>query len=89
LRPRPSTTAKNICRFRTSTSSTSASRWCLDFAQEVLPDDVDDVRDIFSKRSAYADFKALIASRGLSGRINPFDDTLNQPSRSFGNGAVR
>jgi hypothetical protein len=25
----------------------------------------------------------------LSGRINPFDETLNQPSRSFGSTAAR
>jgi DNA-binding IclR family transcriptional regulator len=28
-------------------------------------------------------------AKALSGRINPFDDTLNQPSRSLSNAAAR
>ncbi|MQX75916.1 hypothetical protein [Sinorhizobium medicae] len=36
----------------------------LDFAREFLPDDVGDVREIFSKRGAYARFKDLLQRRG-------------------------
>ena len=36
----------------------------LDFAAEVLLDDFDEVRRIFSRRGAYAGFKALLARRG-------------------------
>jgi hypothetical protein len=35
----------------------------LDFASEFLPEDFDDVRRMFSKRGAYAKFKALLVRR--------------------------
>ncbi|WP_404924701.1 hypothetical protein [Mesorhizobium sp. ORM16] len=35
----------------------------LDFAREFLPDEVGDVREIFSKRAAYARFKNLLQRR--------------------------
>jgi hypothetical protein len=35
----------------------------LDFAREFLPNDFDEVRYIFSKRGAYAKFKALLTRR--------------------------
>lgn len=47
----------------------------LDFAREFLPDDVDDVRDFFSKRSAYPKFKALLARRGAVDRWHAFEAT--------------
>jgi len=36
----------------------------LDFASEFLPKDFAEVRRMFSKRTAYANFKALLARRG-------------------------
>jgi 2-hydroxychromene-2-carboxylate isomerase len=38
-------------------------RLVLDFARQFLPDDFDEVRQIFSKRGAYARFKDLLARR--------------------------
>lgn len=35
----------------------------LNFAREVLPDDFDEIRAIFSRRGAYQNFKALLARR--------------------------
>lgn len=35
----------------------------LKFAREVLPDDYDEVRDIFSRRGAYGNFRALVERR--------------------------
>jgi uncharacterized protein UPF0158 len=35
----------------------------LDFVDQFLPDDYDEVRQIFSRRGAYARFKALLARR--------------------------
>jgi hypothetical protein len=35
----------------------------LEFAREVLPDDLDDVRDMFRRRGAYSKFKGLLAQR--------------------------
>jgi len=35
----------------------------LDFALQVLPEDFDEVRRIFGRRGAYADFKHLLAQR--------------------------
>ncbi len=37
----------------------------LDFAREFLPDDFDEVRNIFSRRGAYQNFKALLVRRGV------------------------
>jgi hypothetical protein len=37
----------------------------MDFAREFLPDDVDQVRDIFRKRGAYGRFKSLVVQRGV------------------------
>jgi hypothetical protein len=36
----------------------------LDFARQFLPDDFDEVRQIFSRRGAYARFKDLLGRRG-------------------------
>ena len=35
----------------------------VDFARQVLPEDVDEVRRIFSRKGAYASFKDLLAQR--------------------------
>ena len=36
----------------------------MDFVHQVLPQDVDDVRDMFRRKGAYASFKGLLARRG-------------------------
>jgi hypothetical protein len=36
----------------------------LDFARQFLPEDLDEVRHIFSRRGAYAKFKELLGRRG-------------------------
>jgi hypothetical protein len=50
----------------------------LDFARQVLPDDFDDVQDIFSRRGAYANFKALIARRGVIDRWHAFENKATE-----------
>lgn len=40
----------------------------LDFAREVMPDDFGEIREIFSRRGAYQNFKALLARRGARDR---------------------
>jgi hypothetical protein len=45
----------------------------LSFAREYLPDDVDDVRDMFSRKGAYAKFKALLAHRNALDRWYDFE----------------
>jgi hypothetical protein len=44
----------------------------LDFAREVLPNDFDEVRYMFSKRGAYPKFRALLARRGAVERWHDF-----------------
>lgn len=55
-------TTRNTSRFPTSARSIRANR-VMDFAREFLPDDFNEVRDIFSERGAYQKFKALLARR--------------------------
>jgi hypothetical protein len=45
----------------------------LDFAREFLPDDFDEVRYIFSKRGAYAKFRALLIRRNVLERWYEFE----------------
>lgn len=45
----------------------------LAFAREFLPDDFDDVRHMFSRRSAYSKFKALLARRRALDRWYEFE----------------
>ncbi len=45
----------------------------LDFVRECLPDDFDEVRYIFSKRGAYANFRALLARRNAIDRWYDFE----------------
>jgi len=44
----------------------------LDFVGQFLPDDYDEVRQIFSRRRAYAPFKALLAQRNALDRWYDF-----------------
>jgi hypothetical protein len=46
----------------------------LDFVRQFLPDDYDDVRDIFRRRGAYGQFKAMLARRGALDRWHEFSD---------------
>jgi hypothetical protein len=45
----------------------------LDFAREFLPDDFDEVRYMFSKRGAYAKFRALLIRRNVLERWYDFE----------------
>jgi hypothetical protein len=45
----------------------------LDFAREFLPDDFDKVRQIFSKRGAYARFKDLLEARRVLNQWYEFE----------------
>jgi|SRR6185437_2174084 hypothetical protein len=44
-----------------------------DFAREFLPDDFDEVRDIFGRRGAYQNFKALLNRRGVREKWYDFE----------------
>jgi len=44
----------------------------LDFVQQFLPDDYDDVRDIFRRRGVYGQFKAMLMRRGALDRWHDF-----------------
>jgi hypothetical protein len=50
----------------------------LDFASEFLPNDFDEVRYIFSKKGAYAKFKALLARRGALDRWYSFEEQATE-----------
>jgi hypothetical protein len=43
-----------------------------DFVRQFLPDDYDDVRDIFRRRGAYGQFKAMLARRNVVDRWHDF-----------------
>jgi hypothetical protein len=45
----------------------------LDFARQFLPGDFDDVRQIFSRRGAYAKFKNLLDRRGMLNQWYAFE----------------
>jgi len=45
----------------------------LDFARQFLPGDFDDVRQIFSRRGAYARFKNLLDRRGMLDQWHAFE----------------
>ena len=54
----------------------------LDFAEEFLPDDFDDVRDLFGRRGAYSKFKALLMRRHALDRWHAFEEkATNQALR--------
>jgi uncharacterized protein UPF0158 len=50
----------------------------LAFAREFLPNDVDEVRRIFSKRGAYANFKSLLAKQQVIDRWHDFQDKATE-----------
>ena len=50
----------------------------LDFAREVLPNDFDELRSIFSKRGAYRKFKALLERRGAVNRWYEFESKATE-----------
>jgi hypothetical protein len=50
----------------------------LDFARQVLPEDFDEVRQIFSKRGAYANFKHLLAQRHALEKWYEFEEKATQ-----------
>jgi hypothetical protein len=50
----------------------------LDFAREFLPDDLDDVRQFFSGRGAYARFKDLLHRRGSLDQWYDFEAKAEQ-----------
>src|ERR1017187_3047896 len=50
----------------------------LDFAREVLPDDFDEVRYMFSKRGAYKKFRALLIRRSALDRWYDFESKARE-----------
>jgi hypothetical protein len=50
----------------------------LEFVREFLPDDFDEVRYIFSKRGAYAKFRALLARRRAVDRWHNFESQATE-----------
>jgi hypothetical protein len=68
-----STTARNCSKYLTRESSISGSRWRWTFARQFLPGDLDDVRQFFSGRGAYARFKDLLDRRGALDQWYDFD----------------
>jgi hypothetical protein len=50
----------------------------LDFAREFLPDDFDEVRHIFSRRSAYRRYKDLLVRRGALERWYDFSSKTEE-----------
>jgi hypothetical protein len=50
----------------------------LNFAREFLPNDVDDVYDIFRRKGAYAKFKALLMRRNALDRWYEFEQKATE-----------
>ena len=50
----------------------------LAFAQDFLPDDFDEVREIFSRKGAYANFKALLQRRNALDRWHDFENKATE-----------
>ncbi|HTO67746.1 MAG TPA: UPF0158 family protein [Bradyrhizobium sp.] len=50
----------------------------LAFVREQLPDDYDEVRDIFSRRRAYQKFKSLLSRRGAIDRWHAFENEATE-----------
>jgi len=56
----------------------------LEFAREFLPDDYDDVRDIFGRRGAYPKFKTLLMRRHALDRWHAFEEeAINKALRDW------
>src|SRR4051794_12816856 len=49
-----------------------------DFAREILPDDLDEVRYMFGKRGAYRKFRALLARRNAVDRWHDFESKATE-----------
>jgi hypothetical protein len=50
----------------------------LDFVEQFLPGDFDEVRRIFSRRGAYGQFKSLLARRGAIDRWHQFSNKAEE-----------
>lgn len=50
----------------------------LDFAREYLPDDFDEVRDIFSRKGAYRKFRAFLARRHAIDHWHKFENETTE-----------
>lgn len=50
----------------------------LDFAREVLPGDLDEVRYIFSRKGAYKKFRTLVTRRGVLDRWYDFESKATE-----------
>jgi len=50
----------------------------LDFSREILPDDFDEVRYMFSKRGAYKKFRALLIRRNVLDRWYDFESKATE-----------
>jgi hypothetical protein len=50
----------------------------LDFARQFLPQDFDEVRQIFGKRGAYAKFKNLLHRRGALDQWHDFESKAEE-----------
>ena len=50
----------------------------MDFAREVLPNDFDEVRYMFSKRGAYKNFRALVTRRNVLDRWYEFESKATE-----------
>ncbi|MBV9563261.1 MAG: hypothetical protein JOY90_22875 [Bradyrhizobium sp.] len=50
----------------------------LDFARECLPNDFDEVRDIFSRSGAYRNFRALLQRRHALDRWHAFENKATE-----------
>lgn len=50
----------------------------LDFAQEYLPDDFDEVRYVFSRKGAYRKFRALLAQRHAIDHWHKFENEATE-----------
>lgn len=50
----------------------------LDFAREFLPNDFDDVRDMFGRRGGYRNFRTLVTRRGVLERWYDFESKATE-----------
>jgi len=50
----------------------------LDFAREFLPDDYDEVRRMFSRKGAYANFRALLVRKNALDRWYDFESKATE-----------
>jgi hypothetical protein len=56
----------------------------LDFARDVMPGDFEEIREIFSRRGAYQNFKALLAQKGARDRWYEYEaKTIEEALRKW------